>query len=60
MAEPPDNDSSDFVAQLDQGSAHLRGLGQMYAAMYRSLVESGVPENAATQITCTHIGKNKS
>lgn len=52
-------DTPDFVAQLDQGAAQLRGIGQLYAALYKSLVQNGVPENAATAITCSHIQKNK-
>lgn len=55
----PEKDAPDFVAKLDQGTAQLRGVGQMYAALYKSLVENGVPENAATAITCAHISKNK-
>ncbi len=47
------------VSQTDQAMAQLRAVGQMYAALYKSLIESDLPEDAACAITCAHTTKNK-
>lgn len=47
------------IAQNDQQQAVWRNVGLLYAAMYSALTGSGVPENAATQIVCSHKNKNK-
>ncbi len=47
------------VSQTDQTMAQLRAVGQMYAALYNSLIESGLPEDAACAITCAHVSKIK-
>ncbi|MEJ7871704.1 MAG: hypothetical protein WKF67_05560 [Rubrobacteraceae bacterium] len=45
----------DLVAHAEQNAAAAKQLARIYAALYKGLIENGLPEDVAAQLTVTYV-----